>query len=131
MTQVIKFRQPIFNNGKFREFHYWGIGIEQNGVPTNIHFASFVPNVTNPKDSQMFTGLFDKNGQEIYSGDILQNDGHEDWCCGESGTVRFEPELGSFIVEGIYNKNQHHDVLTCDLVCECRVIGNSYNAKTQ
>lgn len=63
MDIEIKFRQPIRNkNGDFIEWFYWDIyvspAIQQNGLDTR-------------GESQQYTGLKDKNGKEIYEGDVL------------------------------------------------------------
>ena len=64
MKREIKYRQPIRNKkGEFVEWFYWDIfispAIQQNGLDTR-------------SESQQFTGLTDKNGKEIYEGDIVE-----------------------------------------------------------
>jgi uncharacterized phage protein (TIGR01671 family) len=68
---VIKFRQPTFNRGEFSGFHYWGFINDQN-------FTSPIPPIDKAqKDSQMFTNLHDKNGVEIFEGDVVAVMGSE------------------------------------------------------
>jgi len=58
----IKFRQPIFDgNGDFKKFHYWGlIGDEFISL-----YSMRYPN-------QEFTGLQDKNSNDVYEGDVCK-----------------------------------------------------------
>ena len=62
----IKFRQPIIENGKFKGFHYWGI------LKQGIFVAPLSDARYHNTPSNQFTGLLDKNGKEIYQGDIVQ-----------------------------------------------------------
>lgn len=66
--KTIKFRQPIRDrDGKFIEWFYWGFidgdfitpALQSNGLDTR-------------PESQQFTGILDKNGKEIYGGDLYR-----------------------------------------------------------
>jgi len=93
----IKFRQK---NKTKKGWHYWG-----------IFKGEFVSPINCGKDSQQFTGLKDKNGKEIYEGDIVE---FED----ESGTTEDEIVFGngSFIAK---NNPSWHVIFS-------EVIGNIY-----
>jgi len=65
MNSEIKFRHPIFRDGKFIGWHYWGYVDDGFSTPLTNAEAYGV-------ESYQFTGFKDKNKKEVFGGDIVK-----------------------------------------------------------
>jgi uncharacterized phage protein (TIGR01671 family) len=74
-----------------------------------------------------YTGLTDKNGREIYEGDIIKMAVERSYKFGDIGYILYEEDFAGFISKSIVKKkNQDYERLDCDIACECETIGNIY-----
>ena len=66
-----------------------------------------------------FTGLKEINGDDVYEHDIIRHKG-------QLYIIRWNNDVGGYIWEGHYKKDQYYWPFDCDVACECCIVGNMY-----
>jgi uncharacterized phage protein (TIGR01671 family) len=81
-----------------------------------------------PQSVGQWTGLRDRNGKEIYEGDVLKAlpEYINIYRFKDIGEVKYVEDSGGFRIVGKWNKNQHDEPLTCDTAITSEVIGNVF-----
>ena len=124
MKRELKFRQPIFSqNGQFATWHFFDIN--KNETSENSK-ATYAYRNKHPKPAYQFTGLHDKDGKDIYDGDILSyyNIFSE---LTYKHIVQWNSDLACF---GLYEKgNEYCEEMDWLMIQDIEVIGNIYENK--
>lgn len=105
--RTIKFKAKRLDNGEWLEGYYRG----------NYEGKAFISRIkrpplsfeVDPKTVCQFTGFLDKNGKEIYEGDVLRSDIYPFSCVGDDeydnyyGTIGWSEFEASFYIVAIKN----------------------------
>ena len=115
----IKFRIYSFTD---KIFHYFDI---YEGYPSGIYGGVSEPS--------QFTGFLDRNGKEVYIGDIVsinsdgQSDAQDNFSNPTIAEVLWEQDAGGYIVKWKGNpRNQNYENFTCDVAFFATIIGNIF-----
>ena len=128
-TRSVGALKEIKNNMNQREikFRAWDIANKEMYQVGTLVFEKATGNLaeTNPPDLIMqYTGLKDKNGKEIYEGDILNSLYRNDGCKGVYEVVWHET---SFRIRRHGIHQQTEVSITMSDLESCEVIGNIYS----
>ena len=128
--QQIKFRQPIYVDGKFDHWHYWGF-VEMQSIVTPINFISpeyhwitcvggspGPPIAEAQASSQQLTPGKDRKGIECYVGDIVIAEIYAD----EPQTLEVIYRNGAFVID--FEDSESETALICDFAGSYKIIGN-------
>ena len=129
MSRVIKFRGRCNRNGS-RFYGEWVYGFfvisDKNGMPM-VQSKDGVFFRVNPATVGQFTGLSDKNGNEIYEGDIVRLNGYGEYFDDCVFHVIFGN--GSFSLRDVDIEKDHCDLCLCAAndSASLNIIGNIHD----
>ena len=132
MNRTIKFRGKRIDNGE------WVYGYLADEDYINDIDSIDLSSIEVDRDTVgQFTGLFDKNGKEIYEGDIVERIVLKNPCFGFIGNVIFDSNIALFCVEHnkFYSNSRTPFVMPDDwmdeysnrLECKFDIKGNIYD----
>ena len=109
---TFKFRQPIYENGRFFTFHFWGRNIEGAKFVAPVEGGTFC----DVKDDEFHIGVKDHKGTLIYAGDKIRI---QAWCHteGEEGEESFNEEKLIHTATVTEHGDVDVDVDICEYCC--------------
>ena len=139
--RTIKFKAKRLDNGEWMEGYYRG-NDEGKAFISRIKRPPLLFEV-DPSTVQQFTASLDKNGEEIYEGDVLRSDEYPYSCLEDGkrdnyfGVVFYDEQVSAFCLLTVKNLEASvkgisdgiSDFITQNELKNFEVVGNIYNSE--